>query len=69
MASIGANPRAGRWGEERAGEDPEAIYFTDQELLEWSVVTVGSNPEALKRITNHNRIRGLIIKKNSCSRA
>jgi hypothetical protein len=30
-------------------EDPEAIYFTDQELLEWSVVTVGSNPEALKR--------------------
>jgi hypothetical protein len=23
---IGANPRAGRWGE-RAGENPEAIYF------------------------------------------
>jgi hypothetical protein len=35
-------------GEERAGEDLR-IYFTDQELLEWSVVTVGSNPEALKR--------------------
>jgi hypothetical protein len=31
-----SKPRAGRWGEERAGEDPEAIYFTDQELLEWS---------------------------------
>jgi hypothetical protein len=58
-----ANPRAGRWGEERAGEDPEAIYFTDQELLEWSVVTVGSNPEALKRESQTiEEIRGLIIK-------
>jgi hypothetical protein len=59
---TGANPRAGR-GEERAGEDPEAIYFTDQELLEWSVVTVGSNPEALKRESQTiEEIRGLIIK-------
>jgi hypothetical protein len=38
-------------GAKKEQEDPEAIYFTDQELLEWSVVTVGSNPEALKE--NH----------------
>lgn len=63
MASIGANPRAGRWGEEKTGEDPEAIYFTDQELLEWSVVTIGSNPEALKRESQTiEDLRGLITK-------
>lgn len=63
MASIGANPRAGRWGVKEAGEDEEAIYFTDQELLEWSVVTIGSNPEALKREAQTlEEIRTLITK-------
>jgi phage head maturation protease len=50
-ASIHADVEEGRWGEKDAGEDPDVIYFTRQHLLEWSVVGVNSNPEALKRNT------------------
>lgn len=49
MASIGANPTKGHWGVEEAGEDPEVLYFDRQELLEFSIVPIGSNPDALKR--------------------
>lgn len=49
MASIGANPKKGHWGDEKLGEDRDVIYFDEQELLEWSIVPIGSNPEALKR--------------------
>jgi HK97 family phage prohead protease len=49
MASIGANPQRGHWGDEKLGENPDFIYFDEQELLEWSIVPIGSNPEALKR--------------------
>ena len=49
MASIGADPTKGHWGVEEAGEDPEVLYFDRQELLEFSIVPIGSNPEALKR--------------------
>ena len=49
MASIGANPKRGHWGDEKLGEDKELIYFDEQELLEWSIVPIGSNPDALKR--------------------
>lgn len=49
MASIGALPVKARMGVFEDGENPEVLYFTRQELLEWSVVTVGSNPEAHKR--------------------
>lgn len=49
MASIGANPTKGHWGVKDAGEDPEVLYFDRQELLEFSIVPVGSNPDALKR--------------------
>ena len=49
MASIGANPLRGHWGDEKLGEDRDMIYFDEQELLEWSIVPLGSNPEALKR--------------------
>ncbi len=48
-ASVGFNVLEGRWGEKKAGEDPDVIYFTRIELLEWSIVTVPSNPETLKR--------------------
>lgn len=51
-ASIGANIKQGRWGVKDAGEDPEVIYFERQELLEWSIVTIPSNPDALKRNTD-----------------
>lgn len=49
MASVGANPLEYRWGDFDKGENPDVIYFTRTELLEWSVVPVGSNPDALKR--------------------
>lgn len=49
MASIGANPKKGHWGDEKLGENRDLIYFDEQELLEWSIVPIGSNPEALKR--------------------
>ena len=49
MASIGATPKRGHWGDSKLGEDPEVIYFDEQELYEWSIVPIGSNPDALKR--------------------
>lgn len=49
MASIGARINKGHWGDEKMGEEPGVIYFDSMELLEWSIVSLGSNPEALKR--------------------
>ena len=49
MASIGANPIEWRLGDFDKGENPDVIYFIRQELLEWSIVPLGSNPDALKR--------------------
>lgn len=46
MASVGANVTQYRWGDKEVGEDPETVYFTRQELFEWSVVNLGSNPDA-----------------------
>lgn len=63
MASVGANPMKGHWGDEKLGENRDLIYFDEQELLEWSIVPIGSNPEALKRETQTiEEIRGLITK-------
>ena len=49
MASVGANPVEWRMGIAADGENPGVLYFTRTELLEWSIVPLGSNPEALKR--------------------
>lgn len=49
MASIGAKINKGHYGDEKMGEEKDVIYFDSQELLEWSIVSLGSNPEALKR--------------------
>lgn len=49
MASINALSSEYRMGNEAKGEDPKILYFTRQELMEWSIVTVGSNPDAHKR--------------------
>lgn len=58
MASIGANALEWRYGDFDKGENPDVIYFIRQELLEWSVVPVGSNPDALKRsVENLEEIR------------
>lgn len=49
MASIGADIHEARWGDFDKGENPDVLRFTKMDLLEWSIVPVGSNPEALKR--------------------
>jgi HK97 family phage prohead protease len=49
MASVGANVKEWRYGDAQAGENPGVIYFTRTELYEWSIVPIGSNPDALKR--------------------
>lgn len=49
MASVGADIREGRWGDFEKGENPDVFRFTKMDLLEWSIVAVGSNPDALKR--------------------
>ena len=46
MASVGANVLEWRWGDTSMGENKENIYFTRTELLEWSIVPIGSNPDA-----------------------
>lgn len=46
MASVGANVMEWRWGDETLGEDKNTIYFIRTELLEWSIVPIGSNPDA-----------------------
>jgi hypothetical protein len=65
MASIGANPIEGRMGIAADGENPGVLYFTRTELLEWSIVPLGSNPEALKRsVENIEAIRAELTKEN-----
>jgi HK97 family phage prohead protease len=49
MASIGANILEWRFGNAEKGENPGVIYFTRWELLEWSIVPIGSNKDALVR--------------------
>lgn len=49
MASIGADIHEARWGDSEKGENPDVLRFTKMDLLEWSIVPVGSNPDALKR--------------------
>ena len=48
--SVGFMPMEGRWGtgEEGPGRKNETYYYTQQELLEVSVVNVPANPNALK---------------------
>jgi len=51
-ASVGfLEVGAGQWGvnEEAEGHDNETYYFQGQELLEWSVVNIPSNPDGLKK--------------------
>jgi phage head maturation protease len=49
MASVGAMINDGRMGDKTRGEDESLLYFTDQHLVEWSIVSAGANPDALKR--------------------
>lgn len=49
MASIGARVTKAELGDEARGEDKNTVYFRAWQLLEFSVVPVGSNPDAHKR--------------------
>ncbi|TVZ55606.1 HK97 family phage prohead protease [Lutibacter sp. Hel_I_33_5] len=49
MASVGARILDAHYGDEKAGENADVLYFDRAELVEWSVVSVGANPEAHKR--------------------
>lgn len=49
MASIGARVTKAELGDESRGEDKNIVYFRAWQLLEFSVVPVGSNPDAHKR--------------------
>lgn len=51
MASINAVVEKYHLGKRDAGEDPDVVYFDKQRLQEWSIVSVGANPEAFKRNT------------------
>lgn len=45
--SIGFIPISGSYGEKDMGEDEEIFYIRDWTLLEYSIVTIPSNPNAL----------------------
>lgn len=48
-ASVHFHPSDAVWGDKDKGEDPNVLYFTRQSLVAWSIVTIPSNPETLKR--------------------
>ena len=47
--SVGFIPKRAHWGVEEAGEDPKVLYFDEVELLEFSIVNIPSNPNAVRR--------------------
>lgn len=47
MTSVGFDPSEYRWGYSDLGEDPDKFYYVKQSLLEFSIVPIGSNPNAL----------------------
>lgn len=49
MASVGARITKYHFGDKAKGENEDVIYFDEAELLEWSIVTLGANPDAYKR--------------------
>lgn len=66
MASVGANVLEWRWGDTTMGEAKENIYFTRIELLEWSIVPIGSNPDAhLREAQTIEEIRTALADKDT----
>jgi HK97 family phage prohead protease len=47
--SVGFIPKKGHWGDEKRNEDPTLFYFDDISLVEFSIVDIGSNLDALKK--------------------
>ena len=58
MASIGARILKMSLGDEDKGEDPKVLYFRKWQLMEFSVVPIGANPDAQKRnLATHREIQ------------
>ena len=57
----------GKWGEgeEAKGQARETYYFAGQELLEWSVVNIPSNPEAAGRALRDQASNALMFVKRT----
>lgn len=65
MASIGANILEWRFGDTKKSENPGVIYFTRWELLEWSIVPIGSNPDAhVRNAKTTDEMRAALAAKN-----
>jgi len=66
MASINAYIDEAVLGKRDLGEDPEVVYFNKQRLNEWSIVSIGSNPSALKRNSEDlQALRSAVIENNT----
>lgn len=62
MASIGSRPTRMSLGNKANGEDETILYFREWDLIEFSVVPVGSNPDTHKRnLQAVEEIRSLVI--------
>lgn len=62
-ASIRAMVYEADYGDKEKGEKEETLYFSDQELVAWSVVTIPSNHTTLSRSTKSlEAIRSAIAK-------
>jgi len=63
-ASIGARPEKASYGDRSKGEDPAVLYFRKHSLIEWSVVSLPSNPDAMKRSAGEEAFIATIEKEN-----
>ena len=47
--SVGFNPMEWSYGDKSRGEDPKTLYFRKQDLLEWSIVNIPANANAVQQ--------------------
>lgn len=47
--SVGFNPMEWSYGDKSSGEDPKTLYFRKQDLLEWSIVNIPANANAVQQ--------------------
>ncbi len=47
--SVGFNPSVWSYGNKEQGEDPKILYFRKQDLLEWSIVNIPANANAVQQ--------------------
>ena len=62
--SVGFRYNDGHWGDIEKGEDSGTFYYTDVDLLEFSIVNIPSNPDAVMRSYNDEILNSLPTKPN-----